>query len=103
VHPDIEACRAEGWDGVSLSRVVRCERCGAIDAYAFAGESYLTLTARMLASSTGGPPGRVLIAESRLWDGTQVRRPSQALARLRELAKEHKTSADSVMAASASA
>ena len=89
VHPDLEACRAQGWDGVSLSRMVCCAKCGAIDAYKLVGKSYLMLTGTMLASALGRNGGRAFVAESRLWDGTQVRRPSQALAHLRELAARH--------------
>lgn len=94
VHPNLEACRAQGWDGVSLSRIVRCAKCAAVDAYDLIGESYLKLTAGVPGASARARAGRVIVAESRLWDGTEVRRPSQALGRLRELAAEHKSSAE---------
>src|SRR3990167_1633239 len=76
VNPNLEACKAEGWDGVSLSRIVRCSKCGAVDAYELAGKSFLQLSAGVFAAATEAPAGRILIAEPRLWDGTQVRRPS---------------------------
>lgn len=94
VNPNVEACKAEGWDGVSLSRIVQCAKCGAVDAYELAGKSSLQLSAGVLGASAGGPPGRILMAEPRLWDGTQVRRPSQALAHLRELAARHPDSVE---------
>ncbi len=87
VHPDLDACRADGWDGISLSRVFRCRHCDAVDDYELTGISYGMLTGGLLRfmSEEGG---RVFIAEPRLSDGTILRRPSQALARLRELARQ---------------
>ena len=94
VNPNLEACKAAGWDGVSLSRIFRCAKCGAVDAYQLEGDSYLKLTAGVLGAIGAAPEGRVILGDSRLWDGTQARRPSQIIARLRELADQHKDSAE---------
>jgi hypothetical protein len=78
------------WDGILLSRIVECGGCGAVDDYTLAGRSYLRLTSSVLRTVAGpSGKGRIFIGVSQLWDGSTVRRPSQALARLRELAAEH--------------
>lgn len=90
VHPHLARCREEGWDGVSLGRIVICKRCGAEDDYE------LTVGARaLLAVSTRRVPGEsieerrsrpVVVAELRLWDGTLCKRPARAIDHLRALA-----------------
>ncbi|MFT3912608.1 MAG: SEC-C metal-binding domain-containing protein [Anaeromyxobacteraceae bacterium] len=82
--------RDDGWDGVLLSRIVECSGCGAIDDYALAGTSYLQLTGRLLrALDKDAGTGRIILGVSQLWDGSVARRPSTALARLRQLAADH--------------
>jgi hypothetical protein len=89
IHPDLEACKRQGWDGISLSQIFECRKCGAQDDYTLRDASYAELLGRALRSGvlTGedGPQDRVFLAESRLWDGSVSKRPSQALAHLREL------------------
>ena len=48
VHPELERCRAEGWDGVVLGRVIVCRRCGAEDDYRLTAAAHVTLTAQVL-------------------------------------------------------
>ena len=82
--------RDKEWDGILLSRIVECGGCGAVDDYALAGKSYLRLTSSVLRTIAGSSgKGRIFVGVSQLWDGSTARRPSQALARLRELAAEH--------------
>lgn len=84
VSVDLKA-RVEGGDGVLLGRIFTCERCGAVDEYELAASSRLWLMGEVLRGALGASRGRVLVAESRLFDGTLVRRPSAALAHLRGL------------------
>ncbi len=77
-----------------MSRVFRCSHCDAVDDYELAGDSYLKLTGRLLEFLSQNRSERVFIAEPRLWDGTILRRPSQALARLRELARQQPNRAE---------
>ncbi len=85
----------EDWDGVLLSRIVECAGCGAVDDYTLAAGSLLLLTGGVL-RSRGGTTGksRIIFGVSQLWDGSVARRPSQALARLRQLAVEHPNRAE---------
>jgi hypothetical protein len=92
VHPRIEECRAQGWDGISLSRMFICAKCNAVDRYELVRDSLLQILAGMVGLLAKAPSSRVFSAEMKLWDGTQVRRPSQALGRLRELAAQHPNS-----------
>jgi hypothetical protein len=88
------ALEKRGWDGILLSDVVQCPRCGAEDEYEISGMSKLTLTLRLIVSSQEADRrGRVFAGTSKLWDGTITQRPSQALARLRVLAAENPDSA----------
>jgi tetratricopeptide (TPR) repeat protein len=86
-HPQPEQCRAEGWDGVLLGRVIVCKRCRAEDDYQLTGEANMTLSAQMLvlcATRDNPAEGPALtLGAACLWDGTIVRRPSQGLAALR--------------------
>jgi tetratricopeptide (TPR) repeat protein len=84
-----------GWDGILLSHIVECRGCGAVDDYRLTTGSSLRLKARIFRSSVAASAqGRIVVGISKLWDGTLVRRPSQALARLRELTAEHPESAE---------
>ncbi len=95
VNPQLDECRAQGWDGVLLSRIFHCAKCSAEDTYEFVEDSFLKLTAGVIAAGLeDAPPGRVLLAEMKLWDGTPARRPSQALRKLRELAAQQPNSAE---------
>ncbi len=85
VHPKVEECRTQGWEGVFLSLIFHCAKCSAVDTYELIKGSYLKLTAGVFGAVLNAPASRVFLAEMRLWDGTQVRRPSQAIRRLREL------------------
>ena len=96
VDPNHDPKRLD-WDGVSLSRSLICADCGVVDDYTLDPKSWLELLGRALgvvkeedgsAGRRARRPGRVLVGRSLLWDGTIVHRPSQALARLRELAAE---------------
>jgi hypothetical protein len=73
VHPNLDACRVKGWDGISLSRVFRCRHCGAVDDYELAGYSYLKLTGGRIGFLSRTQGDRVLVAEPRLWDEPQRR------------------------------
>jgi hypothetical protein len=94
IHPDIKQCEADGWDGILLGRIIECRGCGAEDQYAVSPLSTTAMLLRLLAGSEGrrgrdaGHQGRIVIGIARLWDGTQARRPSQALAHLRELTQQ---------------
>lgn len=90
VHPDLERCKADGWDGIILSRIFTCAGCGAVDEYELATHSRMMLTGSLL-RALSGTDGRVFIATMELWDGSQARRPSQTLAHLRRLAREQPT------------
>jgi hypothetical protein len=89
---------SEEWDGVVLGRIVRCKWCDAVDDYELSGMANLTLTSRLLpmltARQEGAPPGPVRMASLGLWDGTRVRRPSQALGHLQALAESKPTSGE---------
>lgn len=86
----------DDWDGIVLSRIVECEKCGAVDDYRIDALSYgrligelLQLTDKDSRSDVVQPKegGRLIIGVSTLWDGTVVRRPSKALAHLLEIAQ----------------
>jgi len=94
IHPDTEGCWADGWDGIYFSCIFRCAGCAALDDYDLAPGSYRELTRGMVRGPARGGAERIIIAESRLWDGTVVRRPAQALARVRELARLHAGTAE---------
>ncbi len=87
LHPKPPS-KDDEWDGILLSRIVTCGRCGAVDDYTLTEPSLWRVRDAAL-TTRGGVPGRVIIGESRLWDGTISRRPSQGLARLRELCVLH--------------
>jgi hypothetical protein len=95
LHPEPNACDADGWDGVLLGRVIECVACGAADDYELTPMARLLLAARILPSmvafekhpGTSASPGARL-GVSRLSDGTVVRRPTQALDPLRRMTRE---------------
>jgi len=93
VSPD-DALRSEDWDGILLSDVVTCPQCRVVDEYSIEPESKAGLSLRILVHATeDGRPYRVAMGSSRLWDGTIVRRPTQALEHLRTLTTTHPRSA----------
>jgi len=84
VSPDRDP--AGDWDRVVLSRVFVCKKCGTEDDYKLQTLELLGLRLRGIAAD--GPisqDGRVIHALNYLWDGTAMRRPSQALDHLRKL------------------
>jgi len=90
IHPRPDHCVREGWDGVTLGRIIVCKRCGAEDAYELTTLAKATLYS-LAEEARGGSveermASRVVVAEARLWDGTICRRPSEALRHLRALA-----------------
>jgi len=89
MHPEPEECEANGWDGVLLGRAVECPSCGVADDYALTPVAKLGLVARAIASGgvTSEPTG-VRIGVAGLFDGTVVRRPTQALDHLRKYVSE---------------
>jgi SEC-C motif len=116
VHPEPDACDAEGWDGVLLGRVIECSGCGAADEYELTPMARLLLAARILASTGAFEGDRGTFAQTRrrsqgsdpaqphppgarlgvatLPDGTVVRRPTQALDPLRRVTTVRPDSAE---------
>ncbi|MBI3181249.1 MAG: hypothetical protein HYZ28_03805 [Myxococcales bacterium] len=85
----------DGWDGVVLSRIVTCQKCGAVDDYRVAAGSRFLLMGRLLGRAVGNSSkGRVAFGVSLLWDGSVVQRPTRALARLRQLVGENPNNAE---------
>jgi hypothetical protein len=93
IHPRPESL-AEAWDGIVLGRVFECPACEQVDDYSVTARTRLELTARAIADAAGRGPGRVIVGECRLLDGTLVTRPSRALDHLRELAARHPEQAE---------
>jgi hypothetical protein len=100
-NPKIKPQRNDDWDGVFLPRIIECERCDAVDDYRLGVLSYMRLTAEILEMASSDESGlgaqgggRVITGVSQLWDGTVVRRPSQAIAHLRELTERHPESGE---------
>lgn len=86
-HVRGEAETDQDWDGILLSHPVQCPRCGRWDEYELSAWSTNALAWKASASpEPGGSP--VAFGMSLLWDGTVARRPTQALDRLRHLARE---------------
>ncbi len=85
ISPDL--AEHDDWDGVVLSHVVTCPDCGAQDEYELAASAYRTLVLQARSPAVE----RVVVAHNRLFDGTEVRRPSRALAHLRELVERSPT------------
>ena len=98
VHPDLEKCRAEGWDGLFLGRIIVCKSCSAEDDYTLGGDAHLALmgqTLGLVASRVEADERTGFqIGVANLWDGTTVRRASQGLAILREAAASQPARAD---------
>lgn len=80
---------APDWDSVMLPRVIVCGKCGRTDEYELTKRGLAAVVERVRLRDP-----RVLIGESRTWDGTVVTRASQALRRLRELIVERSESAE---------
>lgn len=91
IDPRVTRGVADGWDGVALSQIFTCTSCGTLDEYEVSDASYRRLT-REMNSAVGG--SRVIRGVTRLWDGTEARRPAAALAHLRALAATRPTSAE---------
>src|SRR5579863_4641243 len=69
--------KAASSDGILLSRILTCEKCGAVDDYALTTESMLRLTAEMLSIASGNRKAkRLIFGILQLWDGSRVHRPS---------------------------
>ena len=79
------------WDGVTLSRIVTCPQCGREDDYAIEPVSLKVLHTRSL-DRRGDPQVQRILG--RLWDGTPIRRPSQAIAHLSDLCARMPDSAE---------
>lgn len=89
---------ADDWDGVVPSEIVECPGCGAVDEYTVPPSSTTGLLLKTLGSKGGSRSRKgVIVAASRLWDGTIVQRPTQALQRLRELTRELADSAEAFL------
>jgi hypothetical protein len=77
------------WDGILLSSIVRCGRCGAVDAYELTGDARMWLLGGLLRSTVvgGGPEGRgrIMMGRAQTYDGHLVKRPTQGIAHLRAL------------------
>ncbi|MFZ4580273.1 MAG: SEC-C metal-binding domain-containing protein [Myxococcota bacterium] len=78
---------ADGADGVTVSHIVTCKKCGAVDDYTVDPLVRIGLIGRA-AFPGAGAPGSVFLARARLWDGSIRHRPTEILARLRELVQE---------------
>jgi tetratricopeptide (TPR) repeat protein len=91
VDPKAGKREDDEWDGVLLSRIVECDRCGAVDDYKLGERSYSRYVVGVLntvaSKRQGAQKDRVIVGISELWDGTITRRPSQAIAHLRDLAE----------------
>jgi len=93
IHPRLEQCERDGWDGIVLGRIIVCTSCGAEDDYTIRPMDKLRLGLRGVVDLDPSfakelPDGGVFFAELRLWDGTLVKRPSEALRHLRALAEQ---------------
>ena len=93
IHPEREQCKREGWDGIVLGRIIVCASCGAEDEYTIHPMDKLRLGVRGIVGPDPScakeiPDGGVFFAELRLWDGTLVKRPSEALRHLRAVAEQ---------------
>jgi tetratricopeptide (TPR) repeat protein len=79
------------WDGIFLSSIVRCTRCGAEDDYELSPQARMKLLGEVLRSTfadeeVAPPDERVMVGIAQLWDKSLVKRPSQGIARLRQIA-----------------
>ncbi len=88
IHPDLEACKRAGWDGVTFERIVVCKFCGAEDDYTLGPDAMLVLLSGSLLKLIGsqGPPsadpvagGPVHVGIAGVADGTPIRRASDVL------------------------
>lgn len=88
----IDPTPKSGPDGVVLGRVIECKYCGAVDEYALAGRSYLAVMAAAALVLARKEPADlddpVCIGTPALHDGFRYRRPSEAIAHLREKANK---------------
>lgn len=98
VHPNPNRCVEEGWDGVVLSRVIVCPRCGAEDGYALTTMALLILHREMKRAHSHGRlqdgTSSILMAEGRIWSGETIHRQSHALSMLAALTEKHPKSGE---------
>ncbi|MFL5319343.1 MAG: tetratricopeptide repeat protein [Myxococcaceae bacterium] len=72
------------WDTLTLPKVMVCRRCKKVDDYELTLGSQMDVVQRVLKRDP-----RVALGPCILWDGTVVRRASEALAKLKALADQH--------------
>ena len=95
VNPKVMADPQRTWDGVSPARIFTCAKCGAVDQYELSSACRSRILGNALGRALGAPTDpRILIGVSVLWDGTEARRPTQALQHLRAVAERRPTSAE---------
>lgn len=86
------------WDGVCFSKPATCAKCGAVDRYELVKPSARALRSRAVyvANEYEAVAANVAVvrASMRMWDGTPVRRPSQAFAHLRAQVEDRPTSGE---------
>lgn len=79
------------WDGILLSSIVCCPRCGVEDDYELTVQARMRVLGNVLrstfADSDSAPQGHVMLGIALLWDKSLVKRPTQGIARLREIAE----------------
>jgi len=79
----------EQWDGILVSHIVECPGCGTVDDYTVSNRSRLKLLTQLGgAFSKKKKNERVIPSISVLHDGTPIHRPSQGIARLRQIVSE---------------
>jgi len=88
INPDLRACEAAGWDGVTFERVVVCKFCGAEDDYTLTDEAFAILVADSMRAKLSpttprgdlpSGPRHVTRGIASVADGTHIRRASDAL------------------------
>ncbi len=87
LHPDLEACKREGWDGVTFERIIVCKFCNAEDDYTLGTTAMLAIMAGALGAMLKGEKlsaealgsARLTIGVPGLSDGTHIRRASDGL------------------------
>jgi len=86
------------WDGIVLSRIIVCKKCGAEDEYDLTGRAWILMTSIMSALLDKGKPlddsCPIKFVALTLEDGIPIRRPSHAFRRLREAVAAEPARAD---------
>ena len=80
VHPDLDACARDGWDGVVFARVVTCGACGAEDDYTLGPAQRFAIVEALAVAAEGSPVSRGVVDGP---DGKPARRRGALLAQLR--------------------